>query len=221
MSDYDYNFNGADEQTDPFGLIPNNTFAKVIMIIRSDNEDALIDSKSSDAKMLDCELTVLEGKFKNRKFWQNMVVSGGKEDKNGNSIAGNITRATLRAILESSRNIKSDDASKKAVTARQVKSFWDFNEMEFIANIKIEKAKKNSGYDDQNKISLVVTPDKPEYQMIMSGKEVESEDKPAPKKEANELASVKTNPLWGGKQKQEPASEESASTNGDVPAWAK
>ena len=212
-------FNNADEQIDQYSLISDNTFAKVIMIIRSDNEDALIDSKSSDAKMLDLEFTVLEGRFKNRKFWQNMVVSGGKEDKNGNSIAGNITSATLRAILESSRNVKSDDVSKNAVKARQVKGFWDFNEMEFVAKIKIEKAKKNSGYDDQNKIGLVITPDRPEYQIIMSGKDIKTESKTASKK-SNKPAAKQT-PAWGGGgQKQETIVPEMDKTNGDVPAWA-
>lgn len=220
MSDYDYNFNDADEQTDPFALIPDNTFVKIIMIIRSDNEDALIDSKSSDAKMLDCEFTVLEGKFKSRKFWQNMVVSGGKEDKNGNSIAGNITRATLRAILESAKNIKPDDASKNAVVARQCKGFWDFNEMEFVAKIGIQKAKKNSGYDDQNKISMVITPDRPEYQAVVGGKEVETKPAPASKKSGGSVATKQT-PVWGGgEQKQEPVVPETDKANGDVPAWA-
>ena len=38
-------------------------------------------SNHSDAKMLDCELTVSEGAFARRKFWQNFTVAGGKLDE--------------------------------------------------------------------------------------------------------------------------------------------
>ena len=215
MNAYDFNFNGADNQQDEFGLIPDKTIAKIMMIIRSDEEDALTQSKSSEAKMLDCEFTVLSGKFENRKFWQNMMVSGGKLDKNDNSIAGNITRSTLRAILESSRNIKSDDASKNAVAARQVSSFWDFNEMEFVGKIKIKKAKKNSGYDDKNELAVIITPDKPEYQIIMSGGEVKTEEK----KPAATKTQKTQQQQWGGNQTQTKSTEQSK-PNGDVPPWA-
>ena len=215
MNDYDFNFNGADNQQDEFGLIPDKTIAKIIMVIRSDEEDALTQSKTSEAKMLNCEFMVISGKFENRKFWQNMVVSGGKQDKNGNSIAGNITRSTLRAILESSRNIKSDDASKNAVSARQVSSFWDFNEMEFVGKIKIKKAKKNSGYDDKNELAVVITPDKPEYQVVMSGGEIKTESK----KPAVTKTQKTQQQQWGGNQAQTKPAEQSK-PNGDVPAWA-
>ncbi len=221
MDNFDFNFNGAEDQQDNTGLIPDKTIAKIIMIIRSEEEDALTQSKTSEAKMLDCEFTVISGKFENRKFWQNMIVSGGKQDKNGNSIAGNITRSTLRAMLESSRNIKPDDAGKNAVSARQVKSFWDFHEMEFVGKIKIKKAKKNSGYDDKNELAVIITPDKPEYQIIMSGKEIKTESKPAAKK--SNKSAAKQSPMWGGEQKtknkeQEPVNE--APPLGDLPPWA-
>ena len=219
MSNYDFNFNGADDQQDEFSLIPDKTTAKIIMIIRSDEEDALTQARTSEVKMLDCEFTIISGKFENRKFWQNMVVNGGKEDKNGNSIAGNITRSTLRAILESSRNIKPDDASKNAVAARQVSSFWDFNEMEFIGKIKIKKAKKDSGYADKNELAVVITPDKSEYQVVMSGGEVKIEKKlpTATKTQKNQQQQ------WGGSknlsQKEKDEADQS-SPNGDVPPWA-
>ena len=215
MNAYDFNFNGADNQQDEFGLIPDKTIAKIIMIIRSNEENALTQSKTSEAKFLDCEFTILSGKFENRKFWQNMVVSGGKLDKNDNSIAGNITRSTLRAILESSRNIKSDDASKNAVAARQVSSFWDFNEMEFVGKIKIKKAKKNSGYDDKNELAVIITPDKSEYQIIMSGGEVKTEEK----KPAATKTQKTQQQQWGGNQTQTKSTEQSK-PNGDVPPWA-
>jgi hypothetical protein len=171
MTDYNFDFNDAEPQMD-FSLMPDNTFVKVFMIIRSDKEDALTDSKSSDAKYLDCELSVLEGKYQGRKFWENFVVSGGKQNDAGQSIAGNISRAKLRAILESARNIKATDSGKAAVTARRIKSFWDLNEIEFVVKLGIQKAKAGSGYDDKNRIKAVITPDMPEYKIVMSGKDI-------------------------------------------------
>ena len=224
MNDYDFNFNEADDQQDEFGLIPDKTIAKIIMIIKSNEEDALTQSKTSEAKFLDCEFTVLSGKFENRKFWQNMMVSGGKKDKNDKSISGNITRSTLRAILESSRNIKPDDASKNAVAARQVSNFWDFNEMEFVGKIKIKKAKKNSGYDDKNELAVVITPDKSEYQIIMSGGEVKTEEK---KPAVTKIQKAQQTQQWGGNQNpsQNPSQKEKdeieqSSPNGNIPPWA-
>lgn len=40
-------------------------------------------SQSSDAKMLDCEFTVVDGPHARRKFWQSFTVAGGKVDEKG------------------------------------------------------------------------------------------------------------------------------------------
>ena len=37
----------------------------------------------SDAKLLDCEFTVVEGPHARRKFWQTFTVAGGKVDEKG------------------------------------------------------------------------------------------------------------------------------------------
>ena len=54
---------------------------------RLDPMDAglLKSSHTSDAQMLDCEITVVAGPYARRKFWQNFTVAGGKRDEKGQS----------------------------------------------------------------------------------------------------------------------------------------
>lgn len=214
MTDYNFDFNDAEPQMG-FSLIPDNTFVKVFMIIRSGKEDALTDSKSSDAKYLDCELSVLEGRYQGRKFWENFVISGGKQNDQGQSIAGNISRAKLRAILESARNIKAADIGKAAVTARRIKSFWDLNEIEFVIKLGVQKAKAGSGYDDKNRIKTVITPDMPEYKIAMSGQDVAVKTPKA--------STPTSNASWGQVKKKEVKTvvdDPPVMAPDDVPAWA-
>ena len=79
-----YDLNDAQPQLPPVGEpMPDGTFAKVKMTIRpggvngSTPMDAglLKASQSSDAKMLDCEFTVVAGAYARRKFWQNFTVA--------------------------------------------------------------------------------------------------------------------------------------------------
>ena len=55
-NNYDFNFNEADEQQDNFSLIPDKTITKIMMTIRSDKDDALTDSKTSDAEMINAAI---------------------------------------------------------------------------------------------------------------------------------------------------------------------
>jgi hypothetical protein len=58
-------------------------------------------SQSSDARMLDCEFTVVEGPYARRKFWQNFTVAGGKLDEKGQSKGWNISKSAFRAMIDS------------------------------------------------------------------------------------------------------------------------
>jgi len=159
-----YDFNDAEKQKN-FDPIPAKTIVRVGMKIKPGGKGDggwLTESKSSDAEMIAAEFIVLQGEYSGRRWWQFMVVSGGKLNDKGQSIAGNISRQTLRAILESSRNISSDDQGPEAFRKRQIASWGDFNGMEFVCRVGIEKDKTGQ-YDDKNKISEVITPDMPEY----------------------------------------------------------
>jgi hypothetical protein len=183
-------FNNA-ESNNSFDLIPVGTVAPLIMTIRPGKhgdggwETA---SNSSDATYLNCEFTVTAGPFKSRKFWGNMVVSGGKKDESGNSIAGNISRSTLRGILESSRKIKPADESEAAQKARMVDSYGDFSGMEFVGKIGIEKG--TGQYEDKNKLTAPVPVTSAAYATAGAG----SNDAPPAQKQSAAASGGK--PSW-------------------------
>jgi hypothetical protein len=211
-----FDYNDADQQRSG-ELIPEKTVCKLMMTIRPGNagpEGWLTDSASSDAQYLNAEFTVLEGPFVNRKLWQNMVVSGGKQNEKGQSIAGEITRSTLRAMLESARNIQPTDMSEAACVKRRVQSFSEFDQMIFVAKIGIEKGK--DGYQDKNKIAVVITPDKKEYQAVMSEWAV-SEVAPSPFGGGSAQGGISPAPSWAFGSAPTVATSTPKST---VPAWA-
>lgn len=164
-------FNSADVQSN-FDLLPVGIYSLSMMIrngLAGQGEDAFLTaSKSSDAMFLNCEFTVMAGAFAKRKFFSNFVLSGGKTDDSDQSIAGKISRATLRAILESARNIMPSDMSQAAMAQRIIKSYGDFNGMNFLAKVGIEKS-KDAQYQDKNRILAVITPDKAEYNTFDPG----------------------------------------------------
>ncbi|EEB55284.1 putative phage related protein [Wolbachia endosymbiont of Culex quinquefasciatus JHB] len=62
----------------------------------------------------------------------------------------------IRSILESARNIHTNDTSEKAVLARKINSIADLNGLEFTAKVGIEA---NNTYGDRNRIATVITPE--------------------------------------------------------------
>jgi hypothetical protein len=160
MAPYDY----TDAPPPQFELIPQDTIATVNIHIRSGGvgEDGMLKrSKSGDCEMLDLEFTVLDGQYKSRKFWTNLVLSG-TTDGQQKMAEGN--RGTLKAILDSALGLKPTDVSAEARAARTV-SLKKFEGMTFIAKVGIEKGgAKNDGsgafWPDKNILAGVITPDK-------------------------------------------------------------
>ena len=160
-----HDFNTADRQQNGFDLIPSGTVLPLVMTIRPGGAGEggwLCDSQSSDAQMLDCEFTVESGPYAKRKVWQMFTLTGGKLNEKGESIGGNISRATLRAILESARNIQPDDMSDAARAARCINGWQDFCGITFWARLGVEKDKTGQ-YSDKNRIACVLTPDMKDY----------------------------------------------------------
>jgi hypothetical protein len=163
-------FDYTDAPPPQFELIPQGTIATVSIHIRPGNagEDGLLKrSKDGACEMLDLEFTIIDGPFKGRKFWQYMVQAGTTD---GHAKAVDISRGTLKAILDSALGLKPDDVSPQARAARTVET-KQFERMTFIAKIGIEKgAAKNDGsgsfWDDKNTLDGVVTPDKKEWHPI-------------------------------------------------------
>ncbi len=178
-----YDLNDAQPQMAPAGdLIPDGAFAKVKMTIRpggvngSTPMDAglLKASQSSDAKMLDCEFTVLEGPYARRKFWQNFTVAGGKLDEKGASKGWNISKSVLRAMIDSALGLDPQDMSPGAKQKRVIAGLKQFDGIVFAARVMIEPA-SSPQYKDVNKLANVVLPGEPQYAAIMRGEAVTPE----------------------------------------------
>jgi len=145
-------------------LIPHGTIATVILHIRAGNvgeDGSLKRSAKGDCEMLDCEFVVLDGPYTKRKFWTNYILEGTTD---GHAKAVEISRGTLRSILDSALGLKPDDTSPQARAARTV-SLKQFEGMSFVGKIGIEKGKpKNDGsgenWPDKNMIAAVSTPEK-------------------------------------------------------------
>lgn len=174
------NFNDADPQRGG-DLITDGTVAKVVMTFRSGGspgpapEDATLlkasNQPGSDVMMLDCEFIVAEGPAAGRKFWQNLTVAGGKRNDKGESIGWNITKSTLRAMIESAYGIKPDDISQQAVAYRSPPSFSALHGLTFVAVIGVG-ASTDPQYPDKNKLAHVVTPDEEDWARVNAGETV-------------------------------------------------
>jgi hypothetical protein len=173
------NLNDAGEQREFGACMPDGTFVYVQGDIRpggatvpgSDPDDAglFLQSKSSDAMMLDWEFTVLNGPHARQKFWQMMTVFGGSLDDHGHSKAGDISKRTLRGMMESACGISPKDNTPAAAQKRMIPSFKSMDKIPFVCRVEIVV---NEGYADKNGIALVLTPDDPEYAPVKAGQDV-------------------------------------------------
>lgn len=198
-----YDLNDAQPQMGPIGeLIPDGTFAKIKMAIRpggvngSTPMDAglLKASQSSDAKMLDCEFTVVEGQFARRKFWQNFTVAGGKLDEKGQSKGWNISKSAFRAMVDSALGLDPKDLSAAAKQKRLIQGLKQLDGIVFAGRIMIEPA-TSPQHRDANRLANVVLPGEPQYAAIMRGESVPPEPINAkPRKAADANASPA--PAW-------------------------
>jgi hypothetical protein len=200
-----YDFNDAQAQRMPSGdLIPDGTFAKVRMTIRPGGTNGaspmdaglLKAAAESDAKMLDCEFTVVEGPFVRRKFWQNFTVAGGKVDDKGQSKGWNISKASFRAMVDSALNLSPKDMSEAAKAKRVLQGLKQLDGITFVARIMVEPA-SDPKYRDQNRLANVVLPDEPQYAVLMKGETVDPEPVNAkPRKPGTATATGQNAPAW-------------------------
>ena len=196
-----YDLNDAQPQLPPVGeLIPDGSFARVRMTIRPGGlngatpADAglLKASNASDAKLLDCEFTVVEGPFARRKFWQTFTVAGGKLDEKGQSRGWNIAKSAFRAMIDSALGLNPKDESAAAKQKRVIQGLRQLDGIVFVARIMVEPA-SNPNYKDANKLANVVTPDEPQYAAVLRGESVPPE--PVNAKPQKVEAAV-TAPAW-------------------------
>ena len=199
-----FDFNDAEQQQSG-ELLPAKTLCKVVMVIRPGGygDDGWRRKSDSGFEYLNAEMTVSSTPYAKRKLWQNIGV-GGTTD--GHQKAAQISRALLRAALESARGIDPKDESDNARAARQVNGWEDFNELEFAIEVGIDKDKTGQ-YRDKNKIQKVITPDHSKYQQVMNGKTIVPDG----------VKTAKTEPAAAPQWNQKKAEQKPANP---VPAWA-
>ena len=199
-----YDLNDAQPQLPPVGeLIPDGTFAKLKMTIRpggvngSTPMDAglLKASHTGDAKMLDCEFTVVTGAYTRRKFWQNFTVSGGKVDEKGQSKGWNISKSAFRAMVDSALGLDPKDESPAAKQKRVIQGLKQLDGIVFAARIMVEPT-SDPQYKDANKLANVVLPGEPQYAAVMRGENVPPEPVNAKPRKAPDAAKQQA-PAWG------------------------
>jgi hypothetical protein len=160
-----FDFNTAETQRSR-DVIPLDTIATLQLTIKpSDTGEGqwLKTSKDGASEGLDCEFIVVDGEHAKRKFWSRFTVAG---ETDGQKQAVDISRRTLRAILESARGIKPDDVSESAKSARQVAGWGDFDGIRFIGRIGVQPAQGQ--YGPKNVLLEVITPDRKHWRRSSS-----------------------------------------------------
>lgn len=160
-------FSTAEAQTSG-DTIPDKTQARILLkfIYGDCGERNELHRTKSGLHMLKLEATVIDGAFIKRKFWPNYILGGDGQLTAGQQQAVDISRRTIRAILENARGIAPTDDSEKAISARRLRSLADLDGMEIDCLIGIEKGK--DGYDDKNVIRRVGKPKEPSGERIPS-----------------------------------------------------
>jgi len=170
-----FNFNNADEQRDASVFPPGAYRLRAqVKLFNGDRDYPLRPAKNGRTEMLDLELTVVGGEHSGRKIRDLITVGFDDSESNDPDImpvdpdqaeryrtAVRIGRSKLRAILESAHAISPNDHSDQANEKRRIKSWLDFDGLEFWAWVDIKAG--TNGYRDRNEITFVITPGSPEW----------------------------------------------------------
>src|SRR5262249_54155785 len=104
----------------PSQLIPSGTSATVSIHIQPGGvgEDGMLKrSANGECEMLNLEFTILDGTYRGRKFWHNLLLAGTTDGQKQMAISN---LGLLKAILDSALGLKPDDVSAEARAARTV-----------------------------------------------------------------------------------------------------
>ena len=151
-------FNDAGPQKS-FDVIPAGTICTLQITVRPGNAGdggwlTAANTTKGNSIGLDLELVVVDGEYAKRKVWIRLTLSGSTD---GHQTASDISKRTLRAILESARGVQPNDQSEAAKRARQINNFGDLNNLRFVARLDVLPAR--DGYQAKNTIAEVITPD--------------------------------------------------------------
>jgi hypothetical protein len=119
-------------------------------------------SKDGLSRALDLEMIVVEGPYAKRKLWSLLTLGGTTQ---GHAEAGAISKARLRAILESARGVRPDDRSEQAAAARRITSFSELDGIRFIGKIGIEPGRGE--YQAKNTVAEIITPERAQWHPVV------------------------------------------------------
>jgi len=157
-----------------FELMPDGTIVRAIVSLQGGDIEMpeygagtfFKQSKTTSAKWLPIELTIVGGPYDKRKVWQNIFVDGDARDDNGMSKAKKIGLNTIKQMVDSGFGISPKDESEDARAKRaSIQGINMINNMEICFTIGVEPG--NNGYPAKNKMKTVLTPDSQKY--ISSG----------------------------------------------------
>lgn len=216
--------NQAEEQGTGAGPIPEDSVVIVVAEIRppkagkEGTTHQLFSRATSGYEYLDFEFTVVSTKFKDRKIWQNFMLSftGTPTEKSNQAIS--ISMRTLRAMVEAARKIHPKDATPPATKARIINDFSDLNGMLFPVVVGCEWGKANSEGKKylNNTIKRIVTPDDERFDKVFKDPEgVILSDKPLPPEPAAATTPAAGKPAWAA-----PAAKTAAPATGTLPGVA-
>ena len=146
-----------------FELIPAGTVARVVVNLKRGGEvlteysqEALFKTNGR-TKWIECEFTVVAGQYERRKFWQNVMLDGGKINPDtGVFYTKEIGLQTIKDIVDSAKGLSKSDVSPEAMQTRNISGLEVMDGMEFCAKIGIEKG--TNGYQDKNKLVGTLSP---------------------------------------------------------------
>ncbi|MHA3913869.1 hypothetical protein [Halovulum sp. GXIMD14793] len=165
-------FSDAEEQTGG-DVIPDRTIAKVYMKIKPGGHndpnngwtgDLVTRNDRTGSCYLDCEFTVMGGKYNKRKVWSLIGLHSPKGDK-----WAQMGRTFIRAALESARGIAPTDTSEQAMQARRINGLSDLDGLEFVAIINVQESDDPQYPAPKNVIQNVVPCTHKDYRDAMSG----------------------------------------------------
>lgn len=173
--------------------------------------DPAFTKAKSGIEQINTELTVIQGRFKDRKIFHRFSVAGAVTP--GQQKAVRISMAQLRALVEVYRGVTPDDASPKATEARKLADVSELEGMKFPIRVGCEKSNQVSKHDQtkyyvNNALEAVVTMTDPEWAEVYKAPFEVITDNPIPEftVEAAPRASSWTAPAQSG---------------GEAPSWGK
>lgn len=141
-----------------FDLIPAGTIARAILTIKRGGEvlkeysqEPMFKSSERGTKWIECEFVIVGGPYNKRRFWQNIMLDGGRVDpETGICFTKKIGMETIKDIIDSAKGLSKADISPQAMQTRNINGLEDMDGMEFCAKIGVEKG--TNGYADKNKL---------------------------------------------------------------------